>query len=233
MIPIRSETRGTGPAPLTWLLAAACAAVIVRLAFMPPERAEAVFTALALVPARLLATPFQASQLLTLVTSAFLHAGWIHLASNLLYLMVFGPLVESRIGWRNYLLLYLGAGCAGGLAHALTHPTSTVALVGASGAIAGVLGAHLVLAPRARITTVVPVVIFIEIASLPAAFVIALWFGLQVAWAFAPVAPGATGDSIAWFTHLGGFAFGVLFAAAFRGASAAATNSPRLARHQG
>lgn len=217
MIPIRSEMRTAEPALVTWLLAAACAAVIVRLAFMPPERAEAVFTALALVPARLLATPFQVAQLLTLVTSAFLHAGWIHLASNLLYLLVFGPVVESRLGWLRYLALYVGAGCTGGLAHALTHPTSLVPLVGASGAIAGVLGAHLVLAPRAKITTVIPVVIFIEIASLPAAFVIALWFGLQLAWAFAPVASGATSDSIAWFTHLGGFAFGLVFAAMFRG----------------
>lgn len=201
---------------------ALCVAALVRLALMPAEYAAAIFDALAVVPARLLALPWDPMQALTLVTSAFLHAGWVHLIGNMLYLLVFGPLVEWQLGRLRFLALYLAAGVAGALLHAVVFATSGVPLVGASAAIAGVLGAHLVLEPRARITTAIPVVIFFELASLPAWFVITLWFALQLASALASVsgAAAAGAASVAWFAHLGGFALGALMAAVAQGAGA-------------
>jgi len=208
VIPIRSETRPRGRSIIVWLAVAGCTAALVRLALMPDESATALIDALAVVPGRLLQRPFDPVQILTLVTSVFLHAGWFHLVSNMLYLLVFGPLVEVRLGWRSFAALYLGAGAVGALLHALVHPSSLTPLVGASGAIAGVLGAHLVLEPRSRITTVIPIVVFFELATLPAAFVIAVWFLMQVASAVAPVTAAAQQAPVAWFAHFGGFAVG-------------------------
>lgn len=211
MIPIRARQRPSGRVLAVWIIAATCVAALVRLANMDDTRAAEIVTALAVVPARLLADPLSVSQLFTMLTSAFLHAGWIHLIGNLLYLSVFGPAVEARLGWLRFVSLYLLAGAVGALTHVLLNPESTVPLVGASGAIAGVLGAHLVLNPRSQITTVIPVIIFIEVATLPAAFVIAFWFFLQIASALAPVSDELT-QQVAWFAHIGGFAAGALLA---------------------
>lgn len=140
MIPIRTERRLSGRPVVTWIIGLICSAAMVRLVLMPDDRAVAALEALGVVPARFLAAPLSPAQLVTLVTSAFLHAGWVHLGGNLLYLAVFGPTVEIRLGRLRYTLLYLVSGAAGALLHTLTHPTSTVPLVGASGAIAGILG---------------------------------------------------------------------------------------------
>jgi membrane associated rhomboid family serine protease len=228
MIPIRTERRPAGPFIAVWAIALACLAVLVRLAYLDDTSAAAIVSALAVVPARFVATPLALDQLVTLVSSAFLHAGWVHLLGNLLYLYVFGPTVESRLGLSRFALLYLASGAAGALAHIASDPSSTAPLVGASGAIAGVLGAYLILEPRSHITTVVPVIIFIEIASLPAAFVIAFWFMLQVASALAPIT-GEIAREVAWFAHLGGFAAGVLIAlpTAMSGATRIRTHKAR------
>lgn len=202
MIPLRAE-KAPGFAAIVWLLAAGFTALLVRLAYLPDDRAGAIVSALGVVPARFLAAPASPGQLATLLTSAFLHAGWVHLAGNVLYLVVFGPRVEARLGRMRFLALFLSAGMAGALAHVASNPGSSAPLVGASGAIAGVLGAYLVLEPRSKITTL----IVVEIAVLPAAFVIAMWFALQLVSAVAPVASGAD-TAVAWFAHLGGFAAG-------------------------
>lgn len=212
MIPLRSEQRLRVVPLATVFIAALCAAVMFRLASLEADRAGSIVTALALVPSRLFAAPLSPGQLVTTVSSTFLHAGWLHLIGNLVFLAAFGPAVEARLGWRRFLLLYLACGAAGALAHALMDPASTRPLVGASGAIAGVLGAHLVLAPRDKITTLVPVGFFFEVASLPAAFVIGLWFLLQLASGVAPVVPGSESASIAWYAHLAGFAAGLVLA---------------------
>lgn len=218
MIPIRPETRPPIRPWTTWALIALCVAALVRLASLPAERAVGIFEALAVVPRRFLSLPWDPAQALTLISSAFLHAGWVHLAGNMLYLLVFGPLVEWRLGRARFLALYLAAGAAGALLHVAVFPTSDVPLVGASAAIAGVLGAHLVLEPRARVTTVIPVIVFFELASLPAWFVIALWFALQLASALASISTAAVAGAttVAWFAHLGGFAIGALAAAVHR-----------------
>lgn len=212
MIPVRAKRNASGDPYAVWAIALACTAVLVRLALLPDERAAAIVRALGVTPALLLASPWSPEQLVTLLSSTFLHAGWFHLAANVLYLIVFGPAVFDRLGARWFVLLYLLAGAVGALTHSLADPLSMAPLVGASGAIAGVLGAHLVLEPRAKVTTLVPVLFFFEVASLPAAFVIGLWFVLQLASAFAPVAAVSSSESIAWYAHLGGFAVGIVLA---------------------
>lgn len=212
MIPLKAQSSRTGRPLVAWAIAALCAGAMVRLTLQPAPDAAAIVMALGVVPSRLLDDPWAPGQLVTLVSSAFLHAGWVHLIGNVLYLVVFSPAVESRLGHLRFLGLYLVCGAVGALGHALLHPGSTAPLLGASGAIAGVLGAHLVLEPRTRITTLVPAVVIVEIAALPAAFVIGLWFVAQLASGLAPVVPGA-GGTTAWFAHLGGFAAGALIAA--------------------
>ncbi|HSK47119.1 MAG TPA: rhomboid family intramembrane serine protease [Coriobacteriia bacterium] len=218
MIPIRIEGRLQGRPYATWAIAVVCTAVLLRLAWRPDERAASILHTLAFVPSRFLAAPWSPDQLVTLVTSALLHAGWVHLAGNVLYLVVFGPTVELRLGRLSFLALYALSGACGALLHAFVHPTSAVPLVGASGAIAGILGAALVLAPHARTTTIIPVIVFIEVASLPVAFVIAMWFALQVASALAPVAQGGA-STVAWYAHIGGFAVGTAWGALNVGAA--------------
>ncbi len=210
MIPLKAEKRRRSLPLTTATLVIACVAVLLRLVTMADGRATAIFDALAVVPSRLLATPFDPTQVLTVLTAAFLHAGWVHLGGNMLYLCVFGPNVEARLGHWRFLGIYLFSAIAGALAFALTHAESGTPLVGASAAIAGVLGAHLVLEPRARVTTLIPVPPLFEVASLPAGFVVAAWFALQLASTLAPVAPQA---SVAFIAHVAGFLAGAVIAA--------------------
>lgn len=216
VIPIRAHGSDLRRSYATWIISALCVAALVRLATLPDDTAAAIVSALGVVPARLLASPSAPSQLLTLLTSAFLHAGWVHLAGNMLFLLVFGPIVEQRLGWWRYAALYSASGLVGALTHVVVHPSSASPLVGASAAIAGVLGAHLVLSPHSKITTVIPALIYFEIAVLPAGFVIGLWFLLQIASAVAPVTELAA--PVAWYAHLGGFATGGLAATVLKAA---------------
>lgn len=141
---------------------------------------------------------------LTLVTSMFLHAGWLHLGGNMLYLWVFGDNIEDAMGHFRFIAFYLACGIAGALAHSLSDPASVVPMVGASGAIAGVLGAYLVLYPRVR---VLMLVLFGIPIRLPAYIVLGGWVLLQVFNAYSgDTAAGGT----AWWAHIGGFVTGVL-----------------------
>ncbi|MER8182624.1 rhomboid family intramembrane serine protease [Kitasatospora sp. NPDC094015] len=149
------------------------------------------------------ATPGK-SPALSVLTSLFVHAGWLHLLGNMLFLFVFGPGVEERLGRVRFLLLYLGIGYLATYGYALAeaHSADSVrALVGASGAIAGVLGAYLRLFPRARVTTLVPVLLFLPL-RFPAWLVLGLWFALQ-GWS---VSSGGSG--VAYLVHVIGFAVG-------------------------
>ncbi len=145
----------------------------------------------------------------TLLTSTFLHAGWFHLLANLLYLGVFGPPVERRVGPRRFAVIYLGSALIGSVAYLVAQPTSTTPAVGASGAIAGVIAAHLVLYPGATLGSVSPV-LFLHVAeSTPALLLLLVWLATQV---LSSVASLTTSTGIAWWAHLGGFATGLAFA---------------------
>lgn len=173
---------------------------------------DALIDAYAFVPARFFEAPMDPLQWMTLVTAAFLHGGWLHLGGNMLYLWIFGNNIEDRLGAAGFLGFYLGCGAIASIAQGWLAPASTIPLIGASGAIAGVLGAYMVLYPRARVVTVIPVFFYIELAAIPAVFVIGFWFVMQLISGFGSIAEAAAGG-VAWWAHVGGFVAGALAAA--------------------
>ncbi len=151
------------------------------------------------------------TQWLTLVTSTFLHGGWWHLISNMLALYIFGDNIEDSLGSLRYLFFYLCCGLAAGLLHVVVNRGSQVPTVGASGAIAGVLGAYLLLFPHSRILTLVPVFYFIRLVQIPALLYLGLWFVSQLfngLFALGAADVLQTGG-VAWWAHIGGFVFGL------------------------
>ncbi|GAB4401593.1 MAG: rhomboid family intramembrane serine protease [Anaerolineales bacterium] len=142
-------------------------------------------------------------------TSMFMHAGLAHLLGNMLYLWIFGDNVEDALGHARYLFFYLAGGAAASLTHVLLYPTSQVPTVGASGAIAATLGAYLILYPHRRVVTLIPFGFFIQIARVPAAFVLGMWFLLQLFEGTASLGMAELGG-VAFWAHIGGFVFGAL-----------------------
>ena len=151
----------------------------------------------------------------TVFSSMFVHGGIIHFAGNMLFLWVFGDNVEDRLGHVKYLLFYLGAGVAAAWTQVAVDMDSQVPMVGASGAIAGVLGAYLLLYPYNRITTLI-FFFFITVIQLPALFVLGFWFVLQLFNGLGSLGPSAAGGGVAYMAHIGGFVAGVLFMAAYK-----------------
>jgi hypothetical protein len=150
--------------------------------------------------------------------SMFLHGGWLHLIGNMWFLWVFGDNVEDALGHLSYLLFYLGCGAIAALAQAMVAPASKVPMIGASGAIAGVLGAYLVWFPWARVKTLVFLGFLFTVAELPALFFLALWFVVQFfSGTLAIASASAAGGGVAFFAHIGGFLAGVLAALFLRG----------------
>ena len=144
-------------------------------------------------------------------TSMFLHGGWLHLIGNMWYLWIFGDNVEDRLGHIRYLVFYFACGVGAGVVHLLLNPNSMVPSVGASGAIAGVLGAYLVSYPFARILTLVPIFFFFQVIEIPALIVLGLWFVMQFFYGTASLAANsATGGGVAWWAHVGGFVIGII-----------------------
>jgi len=147
--------------------------------------------------------------LVTLFTSLFVHGGFMHILGNMLYLWIFGNNVEDLMGRWKFTIFYLLCGVLAGLAQVAAGPRSEIPAIGASGAIAGVLGAYLVLFPRARVATLVFLGIFVRIANLPAVLVLGFWFVLQLLNGVLSVATFESGG-VAWFAHIGGFVAGML-----------------------
>lgn len=149
---------------------------------------------------------------ITLFTSMFLHGGWWHLISNMLALYIFGDNIEDRVGHVGYVFFYLLSGLAAGGAHLVAYAQSTIPTVGASGAIAGVLGAYLVLFPQARVLTLVPIFYFLRLVEIPALIYLGFWFISQLfngIFALTAADVFQTGG-VAWWAHIGGFVFGLL-----------------------
>ncbi|MEO8323659.1 MAG: rhomboid family intramembrane serine protease [Actinomycetota bacterium] len=145
--------------------------------------------------------------LLAILFSMFLQAGWLHILGNMLFLWVFGNNVEDHLGHVKYLLFYLVGGFAAAFAHILTNLNSFAPTVGASGAVAAIMGAYLVLYPRARVNVIVPIFFIFTVTQLSALIVLAFWFISQF---FIGAQEVGTGGGIAWMAHVGGFAFGVI-----------------------
>ncbi len=169
---------------------------------------------------------------LTLLSAAFLHGGWLHLGGNMLYLWVFGDNVEDAMGHLRYLLFYLICGVAAGLAQIVINTTSSIPLVGASGAIAGVMGAYLVMFPGATIRTVVILVFFITVTYLPAILVIGIWFLMQLYSGVGSLGVRTAQGGVAFWAHVGGFVAGMLLAFLFRRRDYRAS-APRMYRGYG
>lgn len=193
---------------------AGCAAAFVYQLSLGPAL-EGLVMELGFVPARF--TEALAGErplelvLFTLASSAFLHGGWFHILGNLLYLRVFGDNVEDRLGHPLFILFYLVSAAAGCLAQWFFDPYSQVPMVGASGAIAGVLGAYIVMFPRARILTVFPVFIVLTFIEVPAFFFLGIWALQQFLNGFLALSQSTDqAGGIAWFAHIGGFAVGLL-----------------------
>ncbi len=153
---------------------------------------------------------------LTLVTSMFMHGGIMHIGGNMLYLWIFGNNIEDLMGPVKFLLFYIGCGLVAALAHILTAPGSTVPVVGASGAVSGILGAYLVAYPRARVICLVFLVFFIQLITVPAMVVLLLWFVIQALQGLLSLGIEHT-SGVAWFAHIGGFAVGVIGIKIFAG----------------
>jgi membrane associated rhomboid family serine protease len=166
-----------------------------------------------LIPDRLAARTF--------ITSMFLHGGWLHLIGNMWFLWVFGSHIEDAMGGGKFLVFYLLSGIASATVQFAILIGSPVPTIGASGAIAGVMGAFLILYPRVRVVTLVFIIIFITTVEIPAAFMLLYWFFLQIVSGVGYLSSVSQGQGIAWFAHVGGFLAGILLIRVFR-------NQPRL-----
>jgi len=152
----------------------------------------------------------------TLFTSLFLHGGWLHVGGNMLFLWIFGDNVEDRLGHVRFLIFYLLCGVAASLTHVVANPASTMPTIGASGAIAGVLGAYLVLYPRAKVLTLLPLGFYIQVVQVPAFLFLGFWFLLQFVVGAASLSAGAAKEGVAWWAHVGGFGAGAALQFVFR-----------------
>ncbi|MEX0737156.1 MAG: rhomboid family intramembrane serine protease [Bacteroidota bacterium] len=152
-----------------------------------------------------------------LLSSMFLHGGFLHLGGNMLYLWIFADNVEDKLGHGRFLAFYLLCGLAATILHIVIDPGSSVPTVGASGAISGVLGAYLLMFPGARVVTVIPILFFLHVAELPALVVLGFWFVIQFFSGIASLGyQTAGGGGVAWWAHIGGFIAGLLFVVPFR-----------------
>jgi len=211
MIPVRDQNpRRSFPVVTLALIAANVAAWLVEWTLLRAGGSW-VISGYGLVPARLLSDPLADS--VTLLTSMFMHGGWEHLFGNMLFLWVFGDNIEDALGRGRFLAFYFAAGLAAAAAQVAVDPTSVVPMVGASGAIAGVLGGYLVLFPRAPIVVLNPIFplwfFFGVFLVFPAWFVVGEWFAWNLLRGVASLSRGSSGG-VAFFAHLGGFVLGLL-----------------------
>lgn len=209
MIPLRALIRmNSFPAVTLGLIIVNVLVFLFELS-LPPYAHLAFQQHYALIPSRLVPTTF--------VTSMFLHAGFFHILGNMWFLWVFGSRIEDAIGGGKFVVFYLICGIAAALVHFVVNLGSPIPTVGASGAIAGVMGAFLLMYPKARIDTLIFIVIFITRVQLPAALLLIYWFGLQLVNGLFSTGNTFNQASVAWFAHVGGFVAGMAFVALFRG----------------
>jgi membrane associated rhomboid family serine protease len=197
----------------TIAIIAICVAMFLWLSFLPAEARTPLLQRWGTVPARLFDVQGPILQWLELrsarlVTAVFIHVGWLHLIGNLLFLMIFGLSAERVLGSPRFLLLFLAGGATANLVGAVTLASANAPIVGSSGAVSAIVGAYFALFPRARLGLVLPLGLFLEFVRVPAPALIGFWILLQFLFTFVGPAYGA----VAWWTHIAGFAFGILFA---------------------
>ncbi len=207
MIPLYDTLRSRRFPLVNWLLIGANVLVFLYEIRLSPGQLSGLIETRAVIPSHLVGNP--PSQWITLFSAMFLHGGWFHILSNMWVLFIFGDNVEERMGKMGYLVFYLLCGAAAGILQAYILPTSSLPMIGASGAIAGVLGAYLILFPRARVASIVPIFFIFTLVELPAVIFLAFWFILQL-FSGLMALEGAVGGGVAWWAHIGGFLFGML-----------------------
>ncbi len=219
MIPLRDANPTRRAALVTLVLVVACAIAFGwELGLLARGQAafESAITEWGVVPQRLTAAWDRGELLsrdsLTLLSSQFLHGGWLHLLGNLLYLWIFGNNVEDRLGRLGFPLFYLAGGVVAGVTQVAIDPRSPVPTIGASGAIAATLGAYLVFFPGAKVTSLIFLGFFYQLVRVPAALVLVAWFGLQLLDGIGSLGVTQDGGGVAFFAHIGGFVFGAVVA---------------------
>lgn len=217
MIPLKDDNPTQTVPFVTVALILANAVVFVYEMLLPPEASKNLIATLGITPGRLtqavLHDPGQLGHAgVTLLTGMFLHGSIMHIAMNMLYLWIFGNNIEDVVGHGRFVLFYLGCGLLASFTQVAASPHSKVPMIGASGAISGILGAYLVMFPAARVLTLVFLVVFIRVVSFPAVIVLGFWFVLQLINA-GQMSPGG---GVAVLAHIGGFVAGLTLIAAFR-----------------
>lgn len=217
MIPLHDDNPTERTPVVTIAFIVACVLVFLYQASLPPQPGEILVFQYGAIPAivfghadlpeGIVAIPAYA----TLITSMFLHGGWMHLIGNMLYLWVFGNNIEDVMGHARYVVFYLTCGILAALSHAVTEPSSTVPMVGASGAISGVLGAYLLLFPRAHVLVLMPGIGMTRVA---AGIVLGMWFVMQLL--SGGMSIGSKGGGVAFFAHIGGFIAGMVLIGLFK-----------------
>jgi membrane associated rhomboid family serine protease len=219
MIPLRDDNPSSTPQIVTIAFIVMCVLVFLWQLSFGAQGGQRIVYALGVVPASLLGQGQLPAELslvppwMTVFTSMFMHGGWMHLIGNMLYLWIFGDNVEDSMGHGRFVVFYLLCGIAAVLAQALPDPASTIPMVGASGAISGVLGAYLLLYPHARVLVAIPLGFFLHTMRIPAGLVLVLWFGLQL-FSSAMAQPGQGG--VAFRAHIGGFIAGMILISIFK-----------------
>ncbi len=212
MFPVRDLNPTRRLPILTYILIGINVLVFLWEQTLSPEQLQNAFMEMAVVPANLSADPLSLEALLDSVRSMFFHGGWAHLIGNMLYLYLFGDNLEDRLGYILYLVMYFVSGFVAVAAQVIIDPNSTIPLVGASGAIAGVLGGYLILFPGVRVQGIIPLGRFSTLAEWPAWIVLGMWFVLQLFNGVASlgVPTEATTGGVAFFAHIGGFVAGLV-----------------------
>ena len=217
MFPL-SDANPTRRTPiLTYALIAINVLVFIWELTFSPQELERVFATLSVVPANASGAPFSLETILDVVRSMFFHGGFDHILGNMLYLWLFGDNVEDRLGGIFYLILYFVGGFVAAFAQVIIDPNSQVPLIGASGAIAAVLGSYLILFPGVRVRGIVGLGRVGTIAEWPAWAVLGLWFVLQLVNGFASLGAASYGGGVAFFAHIGGFIAGIVLTWIFMG----------------
>ncbi len=222
MIPLRHTAAGGATPIVNRTLVAANVLVFITQLFLG-ARTETLINIFGYIPDRLMNPSVYGYNGLevavTLVTSLFLHGGFVHLAGNMIYLWVFGGAIENALGQFRYLLFFIACGAIGSLSHTVVFPKSAIPSIGASGSIAGVLGAFLILQPHARIVTLFPLVVYWAMAEIRAALFLPIWLAMQFFNGFLMLAAAertTEAAGVAWWAHVGGFLFGAAVGAGMR-----------------
>ena len=217
MIPFKDDNPTTIFPIVTIGLIAVNTIIFILQIFYPSDPRQIVF-AYGAIPNYLLT--FKAVQpihpALTVFTSMFMHGGFFHLAGNMLYLWIFGNNIEDKLGHVRFIIFYILSGIVAAYSHAITEPSSMLPMIGASGAVSGILGAYLLLFPHAKVYTLIFFGFFMRVVQLPAIFVIGFWIIIQFINGI--LSKGlANHGGVAWFAHIGGFVFGILMIKIFSG----------------